>query len=147
MIRLTKALLTLGVGMATATTAIAQPAGGLAVTPSVIVSGSNLVRRPHCQQQMGTGICCTNTAQKYVHVRATTQHPHAQNKHERPLLEAQQKEPQARVRAWGSRSHYSRTCNLLASVAATEAAAPVVVQRAPSPNFNLPPPVVFVPSR
>ena len=83
-----------------------REAGGLAV---IIVSGSNLVRRPHCQQQMGTGICCTNTAQKYVHVRATTQHPHAQNKHERPLLEAQQKEPQARVRAWGSRSHYSTT--------------------------------------
>ena len=54
-----------------------------------------------------------HTAQKYAHVRATTQHSHAQNKHERPLLEAQQKEPQARVRAWGSRSHYSRTLHLI----------------------------------
>jgi hypothetical protein len=36
---------------------------------------------------MGTRICGANTPQKHVHVRATTQHSRAQNRHERPLLE------------------------------------------------------------
>ena len=46
----------------------------------------------------GTGICCANTPQKHVHVRATTQHPHPQNKHERPLLDATKKNPKQNTR-------------------------------------------------
>ena len=42
---------------------------------------------------IGTKICRANTRQKNVHVRATTQNPHAQIRHERPLLEAQRPTP------------------------------------------------------
>jgi hypothetical protein len=72
MIRLTTALLTLGISMAIATTAVAQN-WWVGCNPDA----------PMCRLQTGSdpqwapGICRADTSRKHVHVRAATQHRYA----------------------------------------------------------------------
>ena len=90
MMRLTTALLTLGVGTAIATTAIAQPGWWVGCNPEAdlcrLLSGG-------ADPQLGPGyVAPTYPRSMYMYV-PTTQHPHAQNRREQSLLDETKKNP------------------------------------------------------